>query len=195
MRGRWVALSICVALAAVACGGEGRNGGAPVSVTGAGDDLFADDFEPVCRGIAVPGATPYDPGAPGMHPLLVFSGAAPDFTQDVTTLPDGWGAQHPDLEDTEIVACVDRVAATLADTCTGYDVELEGDYSVETHDAVYDVVLYAATSAAEIARLTLDVPAAGCPSVVLFTEGEHVRAWYEPFGDRLEAFLAPHVGG
>jgi hypothetical protein len=190
-----MALAMTAALAVTACGGESGDAGTDTTPTEPGNSLFADDFESVCRGVAVPAATPYESGTPGIHPLLVFSGAAPEFTQDFTALPDGWVAQYPDLAGTELVACLNLVSATLVDTCTGYDVDLEGDYSVETYDAVYDVVLYAATTAAEIARTTLDVPAAGCPSFVLFTEGENVRAWYEPFGDRLEAFLVPHLGG
>jgi hypothetical protein len=190
-----MALVVSAALVVAACGGESEDAGGEATPPDASSNLFGDDFESVCRGIAVPGATAYEAGAPGIHPLLVFSGEAPDFTQDFTALPDGWVAQYPDLEDAELVACVNRVSATLVDTCTGYDVDLEGDYSVETYDATYDVALYAATTAAEVARARLEVPAAGCPSFVLFTEGENVRAWYEPIGDRLEAFLAPHVGG
>ncbi len=190
-----VAVGVCMILVVSACGGGGtadttEAGEAP------GGNLFGDDFESVCRGTAVPSATAYESGTPGIHPVLVFSGEHPEYSQDFTTLPDGWVAQYPDLQATELVACIDRASATLADTCTGYEVDdLEGDYSVETYDAVYEIVVYAATTGAELDRTTLDVPSAGCPSFVLFTEGEYVRAWYEPFGDRLEAFLAPHVAG
>jgi hypothetical protein len=196
MRTTWAAAAVLICLGAgvAACGGGGADDPAGTSSPPAAGPL-SDDFESVCRGVAVPAAAAYESATPGIHPLLVFSGADPEYTQDNTTLPDGWVVQYPDLEATQLVACVDRVSATLVDSCVGYDVDLEGDYSVETYDAVYEIVLYAATTAREIDRTTLEVPAAGCPSFVLFTEGEHVRAWYEPFGDELEAFLAPHVTG
>lgn len=196
MRSTWAAAAvlICVAAGAAACGDGGTGEGTDTSGA-AGEGLFAGDFESVCRGSAVSAATAYESGTPGIHPLLVFTGEAPEYTQDFPTLPDGWVAEYPDLETTELVACVNRLSAALVERCAGYDVDLEGDYSVETYDAIYEVVVYAAATATEIDRTTLDVPAAGCPSFVLFTEGEHVRAWYEPLGDRLEAFLAPHATG
>lgn len=188
-------LAIIVGL--TACGGSDDEGGTDGtgSTAAAPDTLFSDDFESVCRGATVAAATPYESGTPGLHPVLVFSGEDPEYSQDFTTLPDGWSAQYPELAATELVACVDRLSATKVETCDGYDVELEGDYSVETYDAIYEVTLYAATTGREIDRVTFDVPATGCPSFVMFTEGENVRPWYEPFGDRLEAFLAPHVAG
>jgi hypothetical protein len=191
----WLLTFVLVAAAACSSGdaeGDG-NAGAPSATAPAA--LSADDFESVCRGTAVPGATAFEPTTPGTRKVLVFSGEHPEYAQDHTSMPDGWVSRYPDLAATQLVACIDRVSNEKVETCTGYDVDLDGDYSVETFDTVYEVTLYAAVTAVTVDTATFAVPAAGCPSFVLFTEGEETRAWHEPFDDHLEAFLAPHVNG
>ena len=131
------------------CSGDADpgDGGGPALATA----VFADDLESVCRGIAQDGAARLDPAKPGPHPLLVFAGESPHFTQDFTALPEGWTLAFGELERTELVACIDRTEAVFAGECTGYDTGgLEGEYVVELYDARYQVTLYAAATAEDV---------------------------------------------
>ena len=194
-----IGLVLALAVLTAACGSsddaDGGDAAAPETTAASGVAVFSDDFESVCRGTGVAAAAAYDPAAPGPHPLLVFAGEDPEYSQRFATLPDGWEASYPDLDRAELVVCVDRTSATQVRTCTDYEVDAEGDYRVEVFDASYEVTLYRATDASVVDSTSFDVVSDGCPGFVLFTEGEEVKEWFDPYDDRLEAFLQPHVAG
>jgi hypothetical protein len=198
-----------LALFGAACGG-GDDASAPDDqsateeaagddgASGATDELFDTQFGQVCRGTGQPRAAAYNPGA-GVHPILVMrSDDGADYTGSFATLPEGWGAQWPDLERTELVACVRRVSAKPGEVCEGYSDEDSGtEWSVQTHDVTYEYVVRVARTAEELGRQTFEVPAGSCPMITTYTEGDPVpQPYYPSVGDgEVELFVRPFVTG
>lgn len=155
------------------------------------------DFGDVCRGVSLPGATAYDPAVPGPHPVVAITGEGTDFDPALSDLPDTWDPVIGQEATVELVACLARTEATLAQTCDGYQDDDGGDTGnvVEMYDTTYDVRLIAATTGEEVASTELQATGEDCPFLVFFDEGEKVKPWYSEPTDALVAFLAEFVEG
>jgi len=192
---------LALSLAAAACSSEEgaapkTGDGAVASDEGASSDevfLFRSDFEPVCNGATVSDAAPYEPDAPGPHPVMAFAGAAPDYGQSFVSVPDDWKTEIGEEELTQLVVCLDRTSETFVELCEGY--EDEGlSWSVEVFDASYDLRVVAATDGREVARTTLEAPSTGCPFFSSFGEGDpNPKPDYATPDDALVSFLAEYV--
>jgi hypothetical protein len=153
------------------------------------------DFGDVCRSVRLAGATAYDPGRAGVHPLVTMSGEAPAYATAGSGLPDQWDPAVGQEQTVELVACLERVSSTVSQTCTGYKDNDDQDTgnTVEVYDVTYDVRLIAATTGEVVAQTQLEATGASCPMLVFFTEGETVKPWYAEPSDALTAWLAPYV--
>jgi hypothetical protein len=164
----------------------------------AGAELFDTDFGQVCRETGQPRAAEYVAG-PGVHPILVMeSEDGAEYHGTFATLPEGWGTQWPELERTELVACVRQVSATPAELCEGYNDEDTGvEWTVQTHDMVYEYTVRVARTAAALGRSTFAVPAGSCPMISTYSEGDPQPVPYYPnVGDgEVELFFRPFVTG
>lgn len=152
------------------------------------------EFAPVCRGTGQAKATAYDQESE-LSPLVVLSGEDPEYSFSVAQLPDGWKTAFETYEDTQLVACLDRVAAEAAELCEGYEDTDSGiEWSVQTHDTTWEVTLREATTAEVVGQQTFEAPATGCPMFSSYTEGDPdpVMDYNEPSAE-LEVFLKPFV--
>ncbi|HLT46816.1 MAG TPA: hypothetical protein VK002_06270 [Rubricoccaceae bacterium] len=194
-----------LALLVTGCGGGDEppasvpdGAAAPADGEAAGAELFDTDFGQVCRGTGQPRAAEYVAG-PGVHPILVMrSEDGTEYHGGIATLPEGWGAQWPDLERTELVACARRVSATPVEVCEGYaDEDTGAEWSVQTHDVVYDYEVRVARTAEVLGRSTFEVDAGPCPMISTYTQGDPQPVPYYPgVGDgEFELFVRPFVTG
>ena len=153
------------------------------------------DFGDVCRGVALPGATAYDPATPGVHPIVAVAGEDPEYESASSDLPDTWDPVVGQEQTVELVVCMARTAATLNQTCDGYQDDDGNDTgnTVEVYDASYDVTVIAATTGEVVAETQLDATDDDCPMFMFFDEGETVAQEYAEPTDALVAFLADHV--
>ena len=189
-----------IVLAACSSGGSSEQAAAPTDALGVGganpvsEQIFDDDLESVCRGAGEARATAYSSTEPGVHPVAVFEGVDPDYSRAVTPVPEAWTVSFEALDQIQLVACVNRTAATLSQDCVGYtdDAGVDTGGVVHYYGATYEVVLREATTAAEAGRTTIEAPAEACPTYVYFGEDLGVD-WYETNPEAIEAFLAPFV--
>ncbi len=153
------------------------------------------DFGDVCRGVKLPGATPYDATRSGVHPLVTMAGESPEYEGAGSGLPDQWDPVIGQEQTVELVVCLDRVSSKLSQTCGGYkdDSDVDTGKTVEVYDVTYDVRLIAATTGEVIATTELAATDEPCPMLVVFEDGETVKAWYAEPTDALTAWLAPYV--
>ncbi|HEX2239629.1 MAG TPA: hypothetical protein VHJ82_00585 [Actinomycetota bacterium] len=194
---RLLLLGLVALVSLAACGG-GDDGADTATDAGGGVtpavELFSTDIEQVCAGGTVAAAAPYDPSADAIHPMLAFEGAAPELTEMTLDFPEGWVAQFPDVEKTELVACLDRTKETFVKTCEGYKSdESDETFSVQLYDAEYDVTLYAAQSGEEIASTTLEATDEDCPMLAFFDEGEETQIEYASADKQLRQFVQKYV--
>ncbi len=153
------------------------------------------DFGDVCRGVRLSGATAYDPARAGVHPLVTVAGEPPDYSVAGFGLPDEWDPVSGQEQTVELVVCLDRVASTFIQTCTGYkdDDDQETGRTVELYDATYDVRLVAATTGEVVAQTQLEAAGDSCPMVVYFKPLQTVRPWYAEPTNALTEWLVPLV--
>src|SRR5688500_4743035 len=139
----WIPVMACaLALGLTACASadDDADGATDVDAdaeaAAAANEMFDSDYAQVCRGTGQPRAAEYTAG-PGVHPILMMrSDDGTEYTTDSATLPDGWMAQWPELESTQLVACANRTSATPAELCEGYEDDDTGlEWDVQTHDA------------------------------------------------------------
>ncbi len=153
------------------------------------------DFGDVCRGVKLDGATPYDPSRAGVHPLMTLAGEPPEYDAAGALLPDKWDPAIGSEQTVELVVCLDRMAATKSQTCTGYldDAGNDSGNTVEMYDTTYTVRLLTATTAEEVATTQMDATEPNCPTLALFDEGDPVREEYAEPTDALTAWLVQYV--
>jgi hypothetical protein len=171
-------------------GGDADAGG-----EAAPSELFSEtDFAPVCRGTGIAAATPYESGD-GNNLVVVLEGEDPDYGFSSVSLPDGWEADFETIADTELVTCLNRIAATPTELCEGY--EDEGlSWSVQLHDSTYEVSVREATTGSVVTSATYDAPADGCPVFSSYFEGDpNPKPDYETPDAEIEVLLAELVTG
>ena len=153
------------------------------------------DFGDVCRGVTLDGATAYDATRAGVHPLITMAGESPSYEQVGALLPDEWDPVIGSEQTVELVACLDRTATTLTQTCDGYldDDGNDSGNKVEMYDASYNVRLVAATTSEEVASTQMDATDPDCPMLVVFDEGDPIEEQYAEPTDELTAWLVEYV--
>lgn len=163
-----------------------------------GEQLFGRKFAQVCRGSAgQPAAAEYERGT-GLHPfVLMLSDDGVDYnTTSVGTFPDGWRATWPDLADAQLVVCAERVSATPARLCEGFEDDDTGaTWSVQTHDVVYAYTVRLAQKGDVLGRDTIEVTSERCPMFSTFREGDpDPKPYYpRPRDAEVEVFVRPFV--
>ncbi len=203
---RLAGVLVALALLAVACsGGSGDESSSGSDAPPVGDDssvttsdgpqaiLTSDDIEQVCRGTGQPAASSPDEG-PAPHIIVTFEGEDPSYSYRSLTLPDDW-TSFLDYEATQMVVCLNRVAATPVENCGPY--ESDGtEWMVQTFDSTHEVTVRDARTGEVLASTTLESTADGCPFVSSYSEGDpNPVPEYAIDTDQLEAFLAPLVTG
>ena len=166
----------------------------------AGDKLFDTQFAQVCRGTAgQPAAAAYDTG-PGIRPFLTMT--SDDGVEyrgtSAGTFPDGWRVRWPSLPDAQLVVCAHRISATPVAVCEGYEDDDSGvQWSVQTHDAVYNYVVRQARTAEVVGTTKFEVSAGGCPRFSMFQERatQPQPSYPTPTAGQIEVFVRPFVRG
>lgn len=157
-------------------------------------ELFSTDLEQVCAGGTVAGVPEYDESAQGIHPMLAFEGKDPEYSEMVVDFPEGWVAAFPDIEKTELVACLNRTGESFVKTCKGYESdETDETFSVDLYNADYEVTLYAARSGDEVATTRINATAKDCPMFAFFDEGEQSQIEYASPDKFLRQFVQKYV--
>ena len=187
-----VGLFSLILVALGACGG-GSSGGDTAGKSSSADgptttqftQMFSSDFEPACRSNPVEGATPYDTAKPGIHRVVTMTGADTDeLTEGFLDIPSEWTITFDVATDqyatAELVLCVIRANATLAQECTGYESDgVVTDNVVNLYSADYAVAVHEATTGKQLGATTVTATATECPLYVTFTDGEKTTDWYE----------------
>lgn len=158
--------------------------------------VFPDDFEQVCNGVAFAPAKAYEPTAGGIHPLYVFDreNDSETFSESYKELPSSWKMEWEESQETQLVACLTVTQQVLANTCE-FDPdegETEG-YVLETYDTTYEVSLYGAKSGELLDSTTFDLAGDDCPMVHFFTEGEYTDSSSADYTQALIDFVKPYV--
>ncbi len=154
------------------------------------------EFSQVCRGTGLATASAYTPEG-DLHPLVFLEGEDPEYSYSTVTLPDGWETSFESFETTQLVACLNRVSATPAELCEGYeDDDSDLSWSVQTFDSSYELTLRDAQSATVVAEQAFEGPSEGCPMLSFFTEGDPNPAPdYDVPSTEIEVFLKQYVTG
>jgi hypothetical protein len=149
----------------------------------AGNELpqFVNDFDRVCKTqVGFSGATAYT-ATPGVHPAVILEDAFEDddlYIPYSPDLPAGWVVQedsnfedNSELAPTQLVVCIDRVAAAP----TGTQCEFDSDgtkVSLELTNGTFDVRVYEAKSGKPVGTASLSTNQTECPSFVTFKKGD-----------------------
>lgn len=185
------------------CGGSddgdsGGGGGGNGDNKAADSPLFPDDFKSVCQGATVSSATAYDPAA-ASHRALYFATHEDSLIDQSSQLPADWTVKfEPEgnaLKAVDLVACVERTAEKLVETCTGYqDDGKDTGKEVRWHTATYDVSVRSATTGEALKESVIEATDKECPSFVMFDEGEDtVDDYADVPEEKVVALLKPFV--
>ncbi|MGD1908951.1 MAG: hypothetical protein ACFB0C_23600 [Leptolyngbyaceae cyanobacterium] len=158
--------------------------------------VFPDDFEQVCNGIAFEPAKSYEPVAGSVHPIYVFDREddGQSFSKSYRELPNGWELEFEESQNAQLVACLTVTAQELANTCEFPPEEGETiAYTLETYSATYNVEIYAAQSGELLDSKILELQGEDCPVVHFFTEGETVDTSIPDYSQALLEFVKPYV--
>lgn len=210
-----VSLLVAVVVALGACGGSGGSptresqGTAAKTTTTSTKDgtvsnkpevpAFLGDLDRVCTTqVGFPGLSAYE-AAPGLHPVALFEEfRGKNFVDSSRQLPQGWAVVQDanfkdtsDLEQTQLVACSDRVQ----EIPTGVICDLDDhgkNVKLELVDAIYDLKIYAATTGAVVLEQRLEAHTKECPYIATFQKGDTTFV-DEPSDDDYIAALKPVV--
>jgi hypothetical protein len=195
-----LAALVLVGVLAAACGG-GSSEEPPANSAAPGDAssptapvfLLSSDYEQVCGGGTISQAAPYEKG-PGLHPLIVFEGEDPEYEYMSLTLPEGWQSQEVSIDNTELVACLDRTSEKKDMVCPGYESDdFPEPFDVELFSATWNVTLYAANTGEEVASGEISAADKDCPFIVFYEESEDVQREYADVSDQLRGFVKKYV--
>ena len=185
-------LAVLVATLALAACSSGDSGGGANS-----SKMFPADFEPACRAHPVVGATAYNAATPGIHPLVVLAGQDTNQLDEAyLDIPTEWTIVYNDATDeyakAQLVVCVVRTDATLAQECTGYESDGKDTGNVvQLYSAEYAVSVHEATTGKELGATAITAEATECPGFVMFSEGEDSKDWYETNDAAIAEFARP----
>lgn len=190
------ALVTLLVIAGLAVTGCGSSSGASSEVTML-PQMFPDEFEPACRNYPVEGAAPYDAARPGIHKVVTMEGTDTDeLVEGYLDLPSEWtiifDADSDQYATGELVLCVVRTNATLAQECTGYQSDGEAtDNVVNLYSTEYSVSVHEAATGRELGATTIPVTATECPMYVTFTG--KTTDWYVTDDGAVTDFARPFV--
>jgi hypothetical protein len=160
-------------------------------------DIEPGDLAPVCRDTALASAPAYAP-TPGLHPVYVLATDEATRAESGSELPLGWGADELAPSDAQLVACVTQTATTPTLLCPGYvDDDTGTEWSVQVHDASFEVSVRVAATAEVLTSTTFDITGNTCPMFSSYTEGDPNPVPEYPLvtSDHLEPIVKPHVTG
>lgn len=156
-------------------------------------------FDLVCQGTGLTQAAPYTPDD-GRNQAIVMSdstiGAQYDQynTRYNREMPEEWFPQVVDgtfnYSAVELVLCISRTAAEPVDVACDF----EDGYSINVHNATYELVLRTASTAEIVAQESVTNDGR-CPTMFsLFTEGEkNVDQFADVDDSQIEALIEPYV--
>lgn len=165
-----------------------------------GRALFDRQFAQVCRGSAGQPAAAEYVAEPGIHPFVTLMSDDGIEYRGTTagSFPKNWRLAWPDLAQAELVVCTTRIEATPVEVCEGYQDDDSGaEWSVQTHDAVYDVVVRVARTGEIVGATKVDVPAGPCPMFSMYREraSQPQPTYPMPSAGAVEVFVRPFVRG
>lgn len=149
--------------------------------------LLPDDFQAVCSGTSVPGATDYDSSATA-HKMLYFETYGSDLQDASGELPPAWTATFAEEGDAlavvDSVACGFRTGQKQVKVCDGYedDGKATGN-KVNWHTATYTLTVYAATTGEELGSTTIEATSEDCPTFATFDGTNETIEMYDPVPD------------
>jgi hypothetical protein len=185
---------VLVATLAIAGCSSSDDGG---SSDGTPTKMFPTDFEPACRSNPVAGATAYSATTPGVHKLVVLTGKDTNQLDEAyLDLPTEWTILFNEATDeyakAELVLCVVRTSATLAEECTGYESDGEDTGNVvQLYSAEYAVSMHEATTGKELGATAISAEATECPGFVMFSSDEDSKDWFETNDAAVAEFARP----
>ena len=98
-----------------------------------------------------------------------------------------------DATTVELVVCVTRAPGEFVESCE-YEDEKDGSaFILNTHNASYDVRVFAATSGEEIANTTIEVEYGECPMFYMFSDEQEEDTFAYLDGAKLQSFLTQYV--
>lgn len=122
--------------------------------------LTEDDIRAVCDGKPAPGAKAYSKTDPSAHAMAIFLKAGTSEYRDDDVAPlKRFKPEKP--EQTELVACVNRTAATKKDACE-FD-SSKPSHFLDMHEATFELTVREAKTGAVVATKTATLPQNGCP--------------------------------
>ena len=191
-----IALFVIIALVFIlaACGG-GKPEASPTD-----EPLTIWEYEKVCRQGTVEEATVYEASAETVHPILIFQRDSADtnsynsVSNTILELPETWMVDYEgDATTVELVVCVTRAPGEFVESCE-YEDEKDGSaFILNTHNASYDVRVFAATSGEEIANTTIEVEYGECPMFYMFSDEQEEDTFAYLDGAKLQSFLTQYV--
>ena len=163
-------------------------------------DLASFSFDLTCRGTGLTKASAYQPEDDRMSQIVIMNdstiGAQYDeYTERFNrTMPEEWFPQIVAgtfvYDAVELVLCVHRTAVERLDI----PCDFEDGYSINVHNATYEMTLRSAQTAAIIAQETV-TSEGHCPALFsIFTEGEKEQDQFADIEDvQIQAFIEPYV--
>lgn len=192
-----VGMSAMCLLALAGCGGGAASLATPTPLP-----LSVFSYESVCRQGPIGEAATYTSGVDGPNPIVLFARDGTDsntysFSGNISfKLPEPWVVNYDgDATRVQLVGCITRTAATPVDTCESKDEDDANKvYTLNTHDATYEVKLYEAKTGKEVATTSIDAAYGDCPMMSLFSDDETQKDGFAALnGADLQAFLTEYV--
>lgn len=159
-------------------------------------------YEAVCRQGTIGEAAAYAPGAGSVSPIVLFERSGTDensysFSGNISfKLPEPWMVNYDgDPTKVQLVGCITRTAATFVEKCEFQDDDnASKTYTLNTHDATYEVKLFEAQSGKEVATGSIAAAYGDCPTMSMFSDDETEKDGFATLnGADLQAFLTEHV--
>jgi hypothetical protein len=156
------------------------------------------DFDTVCKGEGLTKGASYNAEASGVHRISVMTdstiGAQYEeyFPQYLSQLPEEWFPQIVDgtfsYADVELTGCIHRVDVTPVEAC-----EFEDEYTLNVHQATYELTVRTTQTGEILASETIEVEAS-CPTMHMFTDGEFEEDYFPVVDEEtIQAFIQPYV--
>ncbi len=162
-------------------------------------DVTGYSFDLTCKGIGLTKANSYQPGD-GINQAIVMSDSTigdqyDEYTQRFNRdMPEEWFPQIVDgtfvYDKVELVACIHRTAVEPVNI----PCDFEDGYSIQVHNATYEMTLRDPQTAAVIDQQTV-TNQGSCPTMFsLFTEGQKEQDQFADVEDaQIQAFIESYV--
>lgn len=158
------------------------------------DNLFGEtrslaDLKTVCTETAVPETAVFDPNASGIHPAAIVQHLGGSEYIFAST---GWGFHPDNLEEAELVICLENVVETVTETCEYTLEEGAGDATITRVSLLADYRLVAAQNGKLVAEGSVKANPRQCRDEETFENnaGFTLRG---DFGEALVPLLSDYV--